>query len=110
MSSLLFSSFQGNTKCESSFFADTCTLWVPIFFLRGQRNGSNLIRHAGAREVATRAMIFSSGKTSAKPEFYKSRLKSCFLIKFSALNFRHKFKSLITENIMLKTLNVFKRV
>jgi hypothetical protein len=31
MSSSLFSSFQGNTKCESSFFADTCTLCVPIF-------------------------------------------------------------------------------
>ena len=31
MSSLLFSSFQGNTKCESSFFADTCTRCVPIF-------------------------------------------------------------------------------
>jgi hypothetical protein len=31
MSSSLFSSFQGNTKCQSSFFADTCTLCVPIF-------------------------------------------------------------------------------
>ena len=31
MSSSLFSSFQGNTKCESSFFANTCTLCVPIF-------------------------------------------------------------------------------
>jgi hypothetical protein len=33
MSSLLFSSFQENTKCESSFFADTCTRSVPIFIL-----------------------------------------------------------------------------
>ena len=31
MSSSLFSSFQENTKCESSFFADTCTRRVPIF-------------------------------------------------------------------------------
>jgi hypothetical protein len=31
MSSSLFSSLQGNTKCESSFFADTCTRCVPIF-------------------------------------------------------------------------------
>ena len=30
MSSSLFSSFQENTKCESHFFADTCTLSVPI--------------------------------------------------------------------------------
>jgi hypothetical protein len=27
----LFSSFQENTKCESSFFEDTCTRRVPIF-------------------------------------------------------------------------------
>ena len=33
MSSSLFSSFQENTKCESSFFADTCTRRVPIFLL-----------------------------------------------------------------------------
>ena len=32
MSLSLFSSFQENTKCESSFFADTCTPpRVPIF-------------------------------------------------------------------------------
>jgi hypothetical protein len=31
MSSSLFSCFQENTKCESSFFADTCTCRVPIF-------------------------------------------------------------------------------
>jgi hypothetical protein len=31
MSSSLFSSFQENTKCESCFFADTCTRRVPIF-------------------------------------------------------------------------------
>ena len=31
MSSSLFSSFQENTKCESSFIADTCTPRVPIF-------------------------------------------------------------------------------
>ena len=31
MSLSLFSSFQENTKCESSFFADTCTRRVPIF-------------------------------------------------------------------------------
>ena len=31
MSPSLFSSFQENTKCESSFFADTCTPRVPIF-------------------------------------------------------------------------------
>ena len=31
MSSSLFSSFQENTKCESSFFADTCARRVPIF-------------------------------------------------------------------------------
>jgi hypothetical protein len=31
MSFSLFSSFQENTKCESSFFADTCTRRVPIF-------------------------------------------------------------------------------
>jgi hypothetical protein len=31
MSSSLFSCFQGNTKYESSFFADTCTRRVPIF-------------------------------------------------------------------------------
>ena len=31
MSSSLSSSFQENTKCESSFFADTCTRRVPIF-------------------------------------------------------------------------------
>ena len=31
MSSSLFSSFQKNTKCESRFFADTCTCRVPIF-------------------------------------------------------------------------------
>jgi hypothetical protein len=30
----------------------------------------------GAWEVAACAMIFSSGKTSTKPEFYKSRLNS----------------------------------
>ena len=29
----LISSFQENTKCESTFFADTCTLCVPIFKL-----------------------------------------------------------------------------
>jgi hypothetical protein len=28
----LISSFQENTKCESSFFADTCTRRVPIFY------------------------------------------------------------------------------
>ena len=33
MSSSLSSSFQENTKCESSFFADTCTRRVPIFIL-----------------------------------------------------------------------------
>ena len=33
MSSSLFSSFQENTKCESRYFADTCTLSVPIFFI-----------------------------------------------------------------------------
>ena len=33
MSSSLSSSFQENTKCESSFFADTCTRRVPIFLL-----------------------------------------------------------------------------
>jgi hypothetical protein len=27
----LISSFQENTQCESSFFADTCTRRVPIF-------------------------------------------------------------------------------
>ena len=32
MSSSLFSSFQENTKCESRFFADTCTRCVPIFW------------------------------------------------------------------------------
>ena len=32
MSLSLFSSFQENTKCESSFFADTCTPRVPIFY------------------------------------------------------------------------------
>ena len=32
MSSSLFSSFQENTKCESRFFADTCTRRVPIFW------------------------------------------------------------------------------
>jgi hypothetical protein len=31
MSSSLFSSFQENIKCESCFFADTCTRRVPIF-------------------------------------------------------------------------------
>ena len=31
MTSSLFSSFQENTKCESLFFADTCTRRVPIF-------------------------------------------------------------------------------
>ena len=31
MSSSLFSSFQRNTKCEISLFADTCTRCVPIF-------------------------------------------------------------------------------
>jgi hypothetical protein len=31
MSPSLFSSFQENTKCESGFFADTCTPRVPIF-------------------------------------------------------------------------------
>jgi hypothetical protein len=31
MSSSLFS-YQENTKCESSFFADTCTRRVPIFY------------------------------------------------------------------------------
>ena len=31
MSSSLFSSFQENTKCESTFFADTCTCRVHIF-------------------------------------------------------------------------------
>jgi hypothetical protein len=33
MSSSLFTSFQENTKCESSFFADTCTRRVPIFII-----------------------------------------------------------------------------
>jgi hypothetical protein len=33
MTSSLFSSFQENTKCESRFFADTCTRRVPIFYL-----------------------------------------------------------------------------
>ena len=33
MSSSLFSSFQGSTKCKSSLFADTCTLCVPIFMI-----------------------------------------------------------------------------
>jgi hypothetical protein len=33
MSSSLFSSFQENTKCESSFFADTCMRRVPIFLI-----------------------------------------------------------------------------
>jgi hypothetical protein len=31
IASSLFSSFQENTKCESSCFADTCTHRVPIF-------------------------------------------------------------------------------
>ena len=43
-----------------------------IFFSREQRNKLN--RVAGTREVATRAMIFLSGKTSEKTEFYKSRV------------------------------------
>ena len=33
MTSSLFSSFQENTKCESLFFADTCTRRVPIFYI-----------------------------------------------------------------------------
>jgi hypothetical protein len=37
MSSSLFSSFQENTKCESSFFADTCTRRVPIFLACPQK-------------------------------------------------------------------------
>ena len=32
IASSLFSSFQENTKCESSCFADTCTRRVPIFY------------------------------------------------------------------------------
>ena len=40
MSSSLFSCFQGNTKYESSFFADTCTRRVPIF---GSRQDKSII-------------------------------------------------------------------
>jgi hypothetical protein len=32
IASSLFSSFQENTKCESSSFADTCTHRIPIFY------------------------------------------------------------------------------
>ena len=42
MSSSLFSSFQENTKCESSFFADTCTRRVAIF-LTSNGSGEYLI-------------------------------------------------------------------
>ena len=43
MSSSLFSSFQENTKCESSFFANTCTCHVPIFFLFDARMWSSCV-------------------------------------------------------------------
>jgi hypothetical protein len=31
---IIYSSFQENTKCESSCFADTCTRRVPIFKMK----------------------------------------------------------------------------
>ena len=53
MSSSLFSSFQGNTKCESSFFADTCTLCVPIFLNRDDEKWSHTrqIKIAGRNHI-----------------------------------------------------------
>ena len=44
MPSSLFSSFQENTKYESSFFADTCTRRVPIFNMATARNAKYIDR------------------------------------------------------------------
>ena len=77
MSSSLFSSFQENTKCESSFFADTCTCCVPIFH-----------KYKGNRQRAERGFKSVTGAKALIPLGYLQPGKGMHLRSLKFVNNR----------------------
>ena len=79
MSSSLFSSFQGNTKCESSFFADTCTLCVPIFIEIITAVGKNIIVGLIYRPPNNKIDLFENNVNNILGKIDKEN-KICYLM------------------------------
>jgi hypothetical protein len=65
-SSSLFSSFQGNTKCESSLFADTCTLCVPIFIFWNSFHLINTFNEINNSELKQVTFLTTRTSTGSK--------------------------------------------